>query len=135
MPMTRYTFISCSDNDKFISSKSLGGLCLQQIGLRSQACFRIQRDRFFSRRSISQSLCRKVQLTSSLQSDLNWRSTSRFDRIRNPILTLVGVYGFPKCPGANSTLCEYMSTLLDIGAYVPFVQEHLAQADYWHVCI
>ncbi|XP_065198973.1 palmitoyl-protein thioesterase 1-like [Sycon ciliatum] len=42
-----------------------------------------------------------------------------------------GVYGFPRCPGANSTLCEIMRKLLDVGAYVSFVQDHLVQAEYW----
>jgi len=43
-----------------------------------------------------------------------------------------GVYGMPKCPGANSTICEYMRELLDIGAYVGWVQDFLVQAEYWH---
>jgi palmitoyl-protein thioesterase len=43
-----------------------------------------------------------------------------------------GVFGFPKCNATDMTLCEYMRELLDLGAYVPFVQDHLAQADYWH---
>lgn len=43
-----------------------------------------------------------------------------------------GVYGFPKCPGDNETLCEYVRELLDIGAYVSFVQDFLVQAEYWH---
>jgi len=43
-----------------------------------------------------------------------------------------GVYGMPRCPGANSSLCEDMRRLLDIGAYVPFIQDILVQAQYWH---
>jgi palmitoyl-protein thioesterase len=43
-----------------------------------------------------------------------------------------GVFGFPRCPGDNSTFCEEVRKLLDIGAYVSFVQDHLVQAEYWH---
>ncbi|XP_033123697.1 palmitoyl-protein thioesterase 1-like [Anneissia japonica] len=43
-----------------------------------------------------------------------------------------GVYGFPRCPGNNLTLCDYVRKLLNIGAYVEFVQEHIVQAQYWH---
>jgi len=43
-----------------------------------------------------------------------------------------GVYGFPKCPALNSTICEYIRELLDIGAYVGWVQDFLVQAEYWH---
>jgi palmitoyl-protein thioesterase len=46
-----------------------------------------------------------------------------------------GVYGMPRCPGANSTLCELARKLLDVGAYVPFVQKRLVQAEYWHDAI
>jgi len=43
-----------------------------------------------------------------------------------------GVYGFPKCPGVNYTLCEWVRTLLNYGAYVSWVQDFLVQAEYWH---
>jgi len=43
-----------------------------------------------------------------------------------------GVYGLPNCPGYNSLFCEETRKLLDIGAYEPDVQDHLAQAEYWH---
>ncbi|XP_013417210.1 palmitoyl-protein thioesterase 1-like [Lingula anatina] len=43
-----------------------------------------------------------------------------------------GVYGFPRCPGDNSTICDYVRKLLNLGAYVSFVQERLVQAQYWH---
>eukprot|EP01089_Gocevia_fonbrunei_P014355 TRINITY_DN3919_c0_g2_i2.p1 TRINITY_DN3919_c0_g2~~TRINITY_DN3919_c0_g2_i2.p1 ORF type:complete len:299 (-),score=47.10 TRINITY_DN3919_c0_g2_i2:3-899(-) len=43
-----------------------------------------------------------------------------------------GVYGFPRCPGVNYTLCNYVRELLDLGAYVSFIQEELVQAQYWH---
>jgi len=43
-----------------------------------------------------------------------------------------GVYGLPHCPGINYTLCEYIRELLDLGAYLSFVQDSLVQAQYWH---
>ncbi|XP_067934829.1 palmitoyl-protein thioesterase 1-like [Watersipora subatra] len=43
-----------------------------------------------------------------------------------------GVYGFPRCPGDNATLCDLARKLLNLGAYVSFVQEHLVQAEYWN---
>lgn len=56
-----------------------------------------------------------------------------------PILNLIsvggqhqGVYGFPHCPGANSTICDEVRKLLNLGAYVSFVQSRLVQAEYWH---
>jgi len=42
-----------------------------------------------------------------------------------------GVYGFPRCPGENFTLCDYARKLLTLGAYNPLVQDNLAQANYW----
>lgn len=46
-----------------------------------------------------------------------------------PMLNLVsvggqhqGVYGFPHCPGNNVTLCNWVRELLNLGAYVSFVQ-------------
>jgi len=42
-----------------------------------------------------------------------------------------GVFGFPKCPGANETICEIVRRMLNLGAYVPFVQDTLVQAEYW----
>jgi len=43
-----------------------------------------------------------------------------------------GVYGFPHCPGANYSVCDYIRKLLNLGAYSSFVQHHLVQAEYWH---
>jgi len=43
-----------------------------------------------------------------------------------------GVYGLPKCPGVNETVCEYIRELLDEGAYWSWVQSFLVQAEYWH---
>ena len=34
-----------------------------------------------------------------------------------------GVFGFPRCPGNDSTICETVRRLLNIGAYVSFVQD------------
>ena len=34
-----------------------------------------------------------------------------------------GVYGFPRCPGENETICEAVRKLLNIGAYVGAVQD------------
>jgi palmitoyl-protein thioesterase len=55
-----------------------------------------------------------------------------------PVVNLVtlggqhqGVFGFPKCPGANATLCEIARELIDLGVYDSFVQNHLVQAEYW----
>jgi palmitoyl-protein thioesterase len=42
-----------------------------------------------------------------------------------------GVFGFPRCPGENSTLCEITRKLLNLGVYESFVQDHLVQAEYW----
>lgn len=42
-----------------------------------------------------------------------------------------GVFGFPRCPGDNSTLCEITRKLLNLGVYESFVQDHLVQAEYW----
>lgn len=56
-----------------------------------------------------------------------------------PMLNLVsiggqhqGVYGFPRCPTDNVSICDYIRRLLNLGAYVSFVQDHLVQAEYWH---
>ena len=32
-----------------------------------------------------------------------------------------GVYGFPRCPGTNSSICDEVRRLLNIGAYVRYV--------------
>ena len=34
-----------------------------------------------------------------------------------------GVFGFPRCIGANVTLCDEMRRLLNIGAYVSVIQD------------
>jgi len=42
-----------------------------------------------------------------------------------------GIFGFPHCPG-DYTICEMIRRLLDIGAYVSWIQEFLVQAEYWN---
>jgi len=42
-----------------------------------------------------------------------------------------GIFGFPKCLGNNTALCETVRKLLDLGAYTDEVQPHLVQAEYW----
>ena len=43
------------------------------------------------------------------------------------------MYGFPRCPeNTLKTLCDYVRKLLNLGAYVDFVQDQLVQAEYWH---
>ncbi|VDM46184.1 unnamed protein product [Toxocara canis] len=42
-----------------------------------------------------------------------------------------GVYGLPLCPG-DMRICDAVRRLLDLGAYVSFVQKTLVQAQYWH---
>ncbi|CAF1072804.1 unnamed protein product [Adineta steineri] len=56
-----------------------------------------------------------------------------------PMLNLIsiggqhqGVFGFPRCPGDNETICNYIRDLLRFGAYESVVQNHLVQAEYWH---
>ncbi|KAM7449542.1 Palmitoyl-protein thioesterase 1 [Porites harrisoni] len=56
-----------------------------------------------------------------------------------PMLNLIsfggqhqGVYGFPHCPGENSTLCDIVRKILNEGAYISFIQDNLVQAEYWH---
>ncbi|XP_074597236.1 palmitoyl-protein thioesterase 1-like isoform X2 [Brevipalpus obovatus] len=43
-----------------------------------------------------------------------------------------GVFGFPRCPGSNETLCNLVRKMLSYGAYEGFVQDHVVQAQYWH---
>lgn len=43
-----------------------------------------------------------------------------------------GVYGFPNCMGDDVVMCDYMRRMLNLGAYLPVVQNHLVQAEYWH---
>lgn len=56
-----------------------------------------------------------------------------------PMLNLIsvggqhqGIYGFPRCPIDSSSICDYVRKLLNLGAYVEFVQDRLVQAEYWH---
>ena len=34
-----------------------------------------------------------------------------------------GVFGFPRCPGTNSTLCDMVRRILNLGAYEKYVQK------------
>ena len=34
-----------------------------------------------------------------------------------------GVFGFPRCPGTNSTLCDMVRKILNFGAYEEYVQK------------
>ncbi|XP_051027357.1 palmitoyl-protein thioesterase 1 [Acomys russatus] len=56
-----------------------------------------------------------------------------------PMLSLIsvggqqqGVYGFPRCPGESSHICDFIRKTLNGAAYSKAVQEHLVQAQYWH---
>ncbi|RDD40136.1 Palmitoyl-protein thioesterase 1 [Trichoplax sp. H2] len=42
-----------------------------------------------------------------------------------------GVYGFPRCPGNSSELCNLLRQLLNQGVYVPFIQDNVTPAEYW----
>lgn len=42
-----------------------------------------------------------------------------------------GVFGLPNCPEDN-LLCEEMRRLLNLGAYIDWIQNSLVQAQYWH---
>uniref|UniRef100_A0A915CDA1 Palmitoyl-protein thioesterase 1 n=1 Tax=Parascaris univalens TaxID=6257 RepID=A0A915CDA1_PARUN len=42
-----------------------------------------------------------------------------------------GIYGLPLCPG-DVRVCDAVRHLLDMGAYIGFVQKSLIQAQYWH---
>jgi len=43
----------------------------------------------------------------------------------------MGVFGLPKCPGPNGTLCEMLREAIDIGVYDYFIQGYVTQAEYW----
>ena len=43
-----------------------------------------------------------------------------------------GVYGIPHCFGDNITLCDAVRKLLNHGAYISYIQDHVVQAEYWH---
>ena len=40
--------------------------------------------------------------------------------------------GFPRCPINVTKICDQIRELLNLGAYVGYVQHHLVQAEYWH---
>ncbi|XP_068121486.1 palmitoyl-protein thioesterase 1 [Hyperolius riggenbachi] len=43
-----------------------------------------------------------------------------------------GVYGFPRCPGEKTRICDWIREALKLGVYTKTIQEHLVQAEYWH---
>merc|ERR1712055_668055 len=46
-----------------------------------------------------------------------------------------GVFGVPQCPVEDDTLaalCELVRELLSFGAYVPWLQDLITPAQYWH---
>ncbi|XP_075410505.1 palmitoyl-protein thioesterase 1 [Tenrec ecaudatus] len=43
-----------------------------------------------------------------------------------------GVFGFPRCPGESSHVCDWIRKTLNVGAYSKVIQERLVQAEYWH---
>ncbi|CAN7946042.1 unnamed protein product [Ixodes hexagonus] len=43
-----------------------------------------------------------------------------------------GVFGLPECPMDNTTACENIRRLLNLGAYLDDVQDNLVPAQYWH---
>lgn len=42
-----------------------------------------------------------------------------------------GVYGFPRCPGSSSQLCNLLRSYLNDGVYIPFIQDNVTPAEYW----
>lgn len=42
-----------------------------------------------------------------------------------------GVFGLPDCMAPNKTLCEDIRRLIDLGVYLPIVQNVSVQAQYW----
>ncbi|XP_063597473.1 palmitoyl-protein thioesterase 1-like isoform X2 [Penaeus indicus] len=42
-----------------------------------------------------------------------------------------GVFGLPNCP-PDDLFCEEMRRLLNLGAYIDWIQNSLVQAQYWH---
>jgi len=42
-----------------------------------------------------------------------------------------GIFGFPYCLGEDA-ICDTVRGMLNLGAYVGFVQNNLVQAQYWH---
>ncbi|KAM6173264.1 palmitoyl-protein thioesterase 1 [Erethizon dorsatum] len=43
-----------------------------------------------------------------------------------------GIFGFPRCPGESSHICDFIRKTLNTAAYSKVVQEGLVQAEYWH---
>ncbi|XP_005098447.1 palmitoyl-protein thioesterase 1 [Aplysia californica] len=93
-------------------------------------------------------VCSKLQKDPKLQQGYNAMGFSQGGQFLRaiaqkcpnpPMLNLVsfggqhqGVYGFPRCPGENQTMCDYVRKLLNLGAYISWIQDNLVQAEYWH---
>lgn len=43
-----------------------------------------------------------------------------------------GVFGVPRCLSKSETFCDQIRKLISIAAYTDFVQNHIAQAGFWH---
>lgn len=43
-----------------------------------------------------------------------------------------GVFGMPKCPGDSIEFCDSLRQILTHGAYHPYIQNNIMQAQYWH---
>lgn len=40
-----------------------------------------------------------------------------------------GVYGLPRCFGDDSRICNYVRKMINLGAYLSFVQDNIVQAE------
>ena len=93
-------------------------------------------------------VCKKIKSDANLSQGFNaigfsqgsqfWRAYVQRCNVP-PVHTLIsiggqhqGVFGIPHCPGANNTLCETMRRLVGLGAYIPWIQDKVVQAQYWH---
>ena len=43
-----------------------------------------------------------------------------------------GVFGLPNCIGKHSAWCNLSKSIIKMGAYTNYVQNHVVQAQYWH---
>uniref|UniRef100_A0A0N5BBS9 Palmitoyl-protein thioesterase 1 n=1 Tax=Strongyloides papillosus TaxID=174720 RepID=A0A0N5BBS9_STREA len=91
--------------------------------------------------------CRKIKADSYLRNGYNGLGFSQgglfiravAQRCPNPPMKNLisiggpqqGIFGFPYCTGPKR-LCTTVSTLLNMGAYLSFVQNKIVQAQYWH---
>lgn len=89
--------------------------------------------------------CKEIANNSKLQNGYNLIGFSQGGQIVRaiaqrcptpPVKNLVsiggqqqGVYGLPRCFGDNNVLCDYVRKMLNLGAYLNFVQQNLVQAE------